>query len=240
MIDLLLLSLFEGSFTEILVRVLIIIGGYFLFAIILQVPVGLYGFAPDCKSIVGDFNKWIQYFSIRGKYEIVDIFSCAIMLIPMMVGFYLSEWVMNFVAFFMNFDEYGALNFILRWMPDNLFFNILRNIFFCWDFLVNLFFICLLLQIICMFVTLFCRGFIVKTVYRALIIIIIGILYIDNYGEWFCYEFAPNYDITFLIDKCYFGFMFKNNIEYTYPIAGLLTFCFYEENNPRGPRCAKD
>lgn len=180
-------------------------------------------------SIIEDYNNWVENTSERSNSLYIDLLLPVIMFIPCLFFFYLSEWAAHGTLFLLNFDEMGALSFVISWMPDFWLFNIIKGVFFCWDFVSKVLVLYIYFVFIFQFLTSSCKTFFIKTIWRIIYVLCISILYFDKLGEWFIMKYNPSAFICNAIEKCYFGYMLKDSILFSFPIAVLLSLCFYME-----------
>lgn len=180
------------------------------------------GLKDDYRSWKAQDRKWYKI-----NNQLLDIPMGIVWLFVSILFFVSWEGFFNLCYYFMNFDEIGALSFIIDWMPDNTFFNIIRLVLKIIDLFFLIIFQTLLLSLSTLTLTINRRGFIIPTLYRLVFFIIIAILYFDEIGEEFCFAFDPGDKIEYIIDFCKFGENLRTNAGYTFPIACLLDFTCY-------------
>lgn len=241
MLDIFLFSVFEGSFSDILSNLGKIVGIVAVLYIVAAIILNWKEKDLEFTNLYEDYKEWkadlywtfgnnklselIKYTIEKKAY--LDILTCGLMFLYSLLFFYIGQWIVNLTLFFTSFDEIGALNFVLRWMPDNLFFNLIRNIFYLWDLVISLLMLFTIL-LLCEFeLTYLRRGFLIQTIFKIVFLFYTAVLYIDEVGEWYCNMFDPNEYIVYLIDNCSFGFMLSDNIRYYYPIAAIASLIWY-------------
>lgn len=180
------------------------------------------GIQEDYRSWKAQDRKWYKI-----NNQLLDIPMGIVWLFVSILFFVSWEGFFNLCYYFMNFDDIGALSFIIDWMPDNTFFNIIRLVLKIIDLFFLIIFQTLLLSLSTLTLTINRRGFIIPTLYRLVFFIIIAILYFDEIGEEFCFAFDPGDEIEYVIDFCKFGENLRTNVEFIFPIACLINLCYY-------------
>lgn len=241
MLDLFLFSVFEGSFSDVLANLGKIVGIVAVLYIIAAIILNWKEKDFESTNLLEDYKEWkadlfwtfgrnklselIKYTIEKKAY--LDILTCGLMLLFSLLFFYICQWIVNLTLFFTSFDEIGALNFVLRWMPDNLFFNLIRNIFYLWDLVISLIMLYFILVLCELVLTYLRRGFVIQTIFKIIFIFYTAVFYIDEVGEWYCNMVDPNEYIAYLIDQCSFGFMLSDNIRFYYPITAIASLIWY-------------
>lgn len=167
------------------------------------------------------FLMGVFKFSIHNK-TYFDILTCTAVFIPSLIVFYFSEWFINICLLFINFDESGLLNFVVKWMPDNCFFNIMRlvfNIIDGFETTVMLLFSCCFTFV---FYNTFSRGFLFPIFFKVLCAIVIFALYNTDYNNWICDYFKLSEPLVRIMKLCYWG----KNLDYvhiTFPLSAFFS-----------------
>lgn len=151
-----------------------------------DVPVSLKKSFIEWKNCVDSFryNSWfigIFRFSVRNK-TYLDMLT--IVFIPSLIVFYFFEWFINFCLLFINFDESGLLNFVIKWMPDNWFFNIVRacfNVIDGFETTVMLYF-CFCVTFV--FFDTYRRGLLIPLFFKIIFVLVVFILYDTDCRNW--------------------------------------------------------
>ena len=166
-------------------------------------------------------------------HQLMDIPISLMLLLLSILVFVCWEGSLNFCLYFINFDEMGALGFVVRWMPETTFFNIVKGILWLIDFFVNVFFVYLLIYLSSMTLMRCRRGFIIPVISKFLFYIIIAVLYFDDLGKAVCYTFDFSDWMASIIDYCHWGDNFTTGIEYAYPISCFINCSLYPRYKSR-------